>query len=112
MTFPRPCLDCGTLTDKGNRCVTHATAYQQRIDERRKPKRNHYSGTYRARAKQVRDTAQVCWICKQGPIPNDPWTADHYYPGLPDSPLLPAHRSCNSRRKNQDPHPDNLGGGF
>lgn len=101
MAFPRPCLDCGVLTSKGNRCQPHQTTYQAKLDERRKPNRKHYSYDYQKRAKQVRESATICWICKEGYKPNDPWTADHYYPGIPDSPLLPAHRSCNSRRGNK-----------
>lgn len=33
-----------------------------------------------------------------GPRRGDPWEADHVAAGDPDSPLLPAHRSCNRRR--------------
>jgi len=75
----------------------------QRIEVNRSQKRNHYKGNYKARAKLIRDNAQICWLCNQGPINDDPWTADHYFPGEADSPLLPAHRSCNSRRKNNKP---------
>jgi hypothetical protein len=70
-------------------------------DAARVGKRAHYSGDYKRRSKQVRATATVCWICKQGPIPNDPFQADHVIDGNPSSPLLPAHRSCNIKRSNQ-----------
>lgn len=96
--FPIPCLDCGVLTTYANRCEKHHSEYIA-IKEARKD-RSHYSGDYRKRAKQVRDSAEICWICNEGYRPNDPWTADHYYAGDPNSPLLPAHRSCNSRRGN------------
>lgn len=99
MRFKRPCLDCGQLTELGNRCQYHQRIYQAKLDERKN--KDHYKGNYTTRAKKVRETASVCWICKQGPIPNDPWTADHVIPGQADSPLLPAHRSCNSRRGNK-----------
>jgi hypothetical protein len=46
----------------------------------------------------VRAEAVACWLCGDGPRPDDPWTADHVTPGDPDSILLAAHRSCNSRR--------------
>ena len=101
MPFLRPCLDCGTLTDKGNRCHPHQTQYQARLDARKD--RQHYKGNYARRARYVRATTTHCWICKEGPRPNDPWTADHYYPKDPTSPLLGAHRSCNSRRGNKPP---------
>ena len=99
--FKRPCLDCGVLTDTGNRCSIHQSQYQARLDERKKPNRKHYSGDYRKRAKIVRETAIQCWLCGEGARDGDPFTADHYFPGVADSPLLPAHRSCNSRRGNQ-----------
>jgi hypothetical protein len=110
MGFKRPCLDCGQLTDKGNRCQPHQTLYQAKIDQRRKPNRQHYNAEYKRRAKQVRDTAQICWLCNQGYKPNDPWTADHYTPGDPNSVLLPAHKSCNSRRGNNPPMASTRGG--
>lgn len=100
--FPIPCLDCGQLTTYANRCQTHE-AIQIAKREAKKDK-SHYSGDYKKRAKLVRDAAEICWICGQGEIANDPWTADHYYAGNPDSPLLPAHRSCNSRRGNSAPN--------
>ena len=95
MTISRPCLTCGNLTINPRRCPDCQTTYNRLHP---KPKRPHYAGNYQARAKAVRDSAQYCWICLEGARPNDPWTADHIIPGDPDSPLLPAHRSCNSRR--------------
>jgi hypothetical protein len=105
-TFNRPCLDCGTLTNKGNRCDPHQTAYAAKWNNRPKPPRKHYSGDYKKRARIVRENATVCWICKKGFTIEDPPTADHYYPGEPNSPLLPAHRSCNSSRGNRPPPPE------
>jgi hypothetical protein len=99
--FRKPCLDCGGLTDGGSRCEVHQAVRQKRLDEMRKGKREHYKGDYAKRAKLVRDTAELCWLCGDGYRPNDPWQADHYYPGDPMSPLLPAHRSCNLRRNNK-----------
>jgi hypothetical protein len=101
--FPRPCLDCGGLTSGGSRCTTHQSLRQKRLDELRKGKREHYKGDYTKRAKLVRESAELCWICGGGYRPDDAWTADHYYPGDPYSPLLPAHKSCNSRRGNRPP---------
>lgn len=101
--FKKPCLDCGRLTEGGSRCPTHQSMKQKRLDEMRKGKRQHYSGDYKKRAKIVRDNAEYCWICGDGYRDNDPFTADHYFPGDQTSPLLPAHRSCNSRRRNLPP---------
>jgi hypothetical protein len=80
---------------------SHQTTHTARADAKRKPNRKHYANDYAKRAKQVRDTAQICWLCNQGYKPNDPWTADHIYPAEPDSLLLAAHRSCNSSRGNK-----------
>ena len=91
---PRPCLNCSTPTTR-TRCPRCQAAR-----EKARPK-DHYKGNYQARARQVRAAATHCWICQQGPIPGDPWQADHIRPGDPTSPLLPAHRSCNARRGNR-----------
>ena len=95
MSISRPCLNCGKLTTNPRRCPDCQTTYNRLHP---KPARPHYRGDYQARAKAVRDSAQYCWICLEGARPDDPWTADHIIPGDPDSPLLPAHRSCNSSR--------------
>jgi hypothetical protein len=101
MAFPRPCIECGKLTDSGNRCMFHKGIYDQMLDlkrRERKAKSGQYSGTYKARAKEVRDTAIACHLCGEGFRLHDPWQADHIIPGDPASPLLPAHRSCNASR--------------
>lgn len=104
MRFKRPCLDCGELTSNKSRCDRH----QKRIDDLMNARRQEvkrlsgaYSGDYRKRAKEVRDNASICHLCGEGPRVNDPWEADHIYPGVADSPLAPAHRSCNQRRGNK-----------
>jgi hypothetical protein len=102
--FPNPCLDCGELTQGGNRCVVH----QRRVDELAEARRalikktlNTYGGDYKRRAKQVRDSAVVCHLCGEGARFGDPWEADHLIPGDSDSPLAAAHGSCNRRRGNK-----------
>ena len=104
MKFKRPCLDCGQLTTNKSRCDEH----QKRIDDLMNARRSQvkratgqYSGDYRKRAKEVRDTATVCHLCGEGPRVNDPWQADHIIPSDPYSPLAAAHRSCNARRGNK-----------
>jgi hypothetical protein len=104
MGFPRPCTDCGELTDSGNRCAFHKNIYEQMLDlkrRERKAKSGQYSGSYKARAKAVRDSAVICHLCNEGFRLGDPWQADHVIPGDPASPLLPAHRSCNASRGNK-----------
>lgn len=93
----KPCLNCGNISTTGSRCEPCQARWNK---QHPKPFRPHYSGNYRKRAKEVRDNATICWLCGQGEKPNDIWTADHIIPGDPDSPLLPAHRSCNSSRGN------------
>jgi hypothetical protein len=70
----------------------------------RKSNSGQYSGAYRRLAKIVRDNAQACHICKEGYRPNDPFEADHLYPGTEVTSiaqLAPAHRSCNIARGNK-----------
>ena len=95
----RPCLDCGRLTPQGNRCEPCRLENARRLDANRdQSKRQHYGGDYRKRAKAVRDAATHCWLCGETARSNDPWQADHVVAGAIDSPLLPAHRSCNIRK--------------
>lgn len=102
--FPKPCLDCGQLTQGGNRCTLH----QARVDELAEARRalikktlNTYGGDYKRRAKQVRDSAVVCHLCGEGARFGDAWEADHLVAGDANSPLAAAHGSCNRRRGNK-----------
>jgi hypothetical protein len=76
---------------------------RQRVEAARAGTRNreHYRGDYQRRAKFVRSTAIVCWLCGEGWRSDDPWQADHIEPGNPSSELAAAHRSCNIARSNQ-----------
>ena len=89
----KPCIDCGTLA-LATRCK-RCEAIKQKI---RNSRRTHYRGAYKKQAAEVRATATSCWICGGGARFDDPFTADHVVPAESDSLLLPAHRSCNSRR--------------
>ena len=109
----RPCLNCGTLTTQ-TRCDTCTTIHNRARNN--KPKPAHRRGNYKQRAKQIVQQATHCWLCGQGKRDNDPFTADHVIAGDLYSPLLPAHRTCNSRRGNRDPiefmrvhHPERIG---
>lgn len=105
MKFPKPCLDCGTLTTGNNYCLRHQTARETAEAERqnkRKAGRGLYrSPEYKRIARLYRDTATICHLCGQGRRLDDPMTADHIIAGDPNSPLAPAHRSCNSSRGNK-----------
>ena len=99
----QPCIECGVLTRKGNRCELHQQLRNQAHDQKRaatKKATGQYAGKYRAKAKQVRETAVACWICGEGYRPDDPWQADHVNPGEhgDKAVLLPAHASCNQSR--------------
>lgn len=70
--------------------------------------RTHYTGSYDARAKTVRDLAYAnvdtrCWRCgltlAEAQAKSEKrivWHAGHVYDGNPASPLLPEHSSCNT----------------
>jgi len=97
--FRKPCLDCGTLVAGASRCERCALEHARLVDSHRdKSKRALYKGDYAARAKAIREEAEVCWICGVGAIPGDPWQADHVISDDPASPLAAAHRSCNIKR--------------
>lgn len=89
----RPCIECGVIALK-----TRCSQCESRRNRVRNSSRKHYQGDYARRARAVRENAVVCWLCGKGAIAGDPWTADHVIAGEPMSDLLPAHRSCNSRR--------------
>lgn len=105
--FARPCIECGKLSKNGTRCEQCARE-REAIRDAMRPKvkrvyrnkgpRPHYQGDYAKRAREVRKRAVYCHLCGDTARANDPWTADHLIAGDPNSPLLPAHRSCNSRR--------------
>ena len=100
--FPKPCLVCGKLTQGLSRCEQHQAEWQtlenMRLKEMKARKPNLYDSDYRRRARVVRQTALYCHLCGDPARQGDPFTADHIDAGNKESILLPAHRSCNSRR--------------
>ena len=106
MTFPKPCLTCGTLAI-GSYCPKHQ---QEKDAPRIARRREHlkatgqYAGDYPRLAKIIRETATVCALCGNGWNINDPFEADHIKPGtrVTDiSQLQAVHRSCNLRKSNK-----------
>ena len=106
INIPRPCLDCGQLTDGDTRCHTHQAQLNQKKNAmrdamRKEKKKTLYGGPhYKKLSKIVRDTAVVCHLCYGPGREGDPWQADHIEAGNPKSPLASAHRSCNTKRGN------------
>lgn len=107
--FPKPCLECGALTNGESRCETHHKIYlQDRATRpgnlaRRMKKAKLYNSRYQAQSKQIRATATHCYLCGDAATPSDPIEADHLYPSLADaSPLAGAHRSCNNKKAGRD----------
>lgn len=102
----RFCLDCRYLFDAAtgkSRCPTCQTALDARMNSR--PKANTTARglgwDHQQRARQEINQDMACWMCGECATESDPITADHEIPraqGGHDSPLLPAHRSCNARR--------------
>ena len=104
--FLKPCLDCGVLVRGANRCGYHQGLVNVLHDMKRaavKKDSGQYSGQYRSKAKQVRESALVCWICGETARFNDPWQADHVNPGEHGdvAELRAAHASCNQSRGNK-----------
>ena len=66
--------------------------------QRQKRKTRLYNYQYKKAAKLIKKYAKVCHICKKKFTNRKHVTADHILTGNVNSPLLPAHRSCNSRR--------------
>jgi len=106
MKFKKPCLDCGVLS-LGNRCPTHQAIIDQTSQLRRaqvKRATNQYGSGYARRAKEIRESAIICWICGEGARYNDPWQADHVIAASDGGTgeLRPAHGSCNRNRSNKN----------
>lgn len=102
--FMQPCVDCGKLSRNGTRCELHQAQRDRARDvpkAARKRATGQYGGDYRRKAKLIRENAEYCWLCHEGARVDDPFQADHVIPGDPESPLLPAHRSCNAARGNK-----------
>ena len=109
MRLPRPCLTCNRLhRDKGDYCAACRADHDRKREanpNRIAKKRMMYGGDYPARrASMVTETINQnlpCHICKKHFATAADITADHLIPGNPNSPLAPAHKSCNSSRGNK-----------
>lgn len=110
----RFCLDCKVLFSAStgrSRCPSCQSALEARMNARPKVRSTTARGLGWAHQKRKRaEVSQdmACWLCGLPGTEQDPITADHEVPraqGGQDSPLRPAHRSCNSRRGAQQKRP-------
>lgn len=87
MTFQRPCLDCGVLTDLGDRCAPHRAAAQARWKAGRpNPYLDPAWKRLSAQVRRKRNWCQSCGTTKD-------LTVDHLDPISKGGPLLaPEHR--------------------
>jgi hypothetical protein len=95
------CVDCKRISTRQTRCEQ----CERLRNQHRNASRTHLQGSYKREAKLVRESATHCWLCGEGHRADDPFTADHVVPSDPRSALLPAHRSCNSRRGRREAVP-------
>lgn len=73
----------------------------QRQANRRRGRTLYASKEYKQAAALIKATATHCHLCGQAFTNREEITADHLQAGDPNSPLAPAHRSCNSSRGNR-----------
>lgn len=86
--FPKPCIKCGVLSSGGSYCAEHL-----------KEKKGRYNDpVYKKLREHIRATATHCHLCGKAFTDRKEITADHIRAGDKNSPLAPAHLSCNSRR--------------
>jgi hypothetical protein len=104
--FRKPCSKCGELFNTGGSlCPACRAVYNQKkeADENRRVKKAFlYGGDYRKKAKAVRDSATICFMCGGVFTLDDPPQADHVDPTLGHrSPLVPMHGRCNRDKGNK-----------
>lgn len=91
-----PCLECGELSPK-SRCPKH------RPDHRLTRTQRGLGSEHDKMRRLVVRPDSLCHWCGRPATVNDPLTADHLIPRAHGGTstrenLVPAHRSCNSRR--------------
>jgi 5-methylcytosine-specific restriction endonuclease McrA len=100
VNLARPCLvpGCGRLTTR-TRCLEHRRAWERARGTRQE---RGYGADYQRARRELVACAELCAWCGRPASPADPMTADHLVPlsegGGIEGNLVPAHRSCNSRR--------------
>jgi hypothetical protein len=104
--YRRPCVKCGTLTNKAGSlcggCLKERDKIKDGNPERVAKKKFLYGGDYQAKAKAVKAGATVCFICGGGLDNPGDIQADHAVPSLGHrSPLVPVHGACNRAKGNE-----------
>ena len=92
MPITRPCLDCGELTPRGNRCQSCAS--------RRTDRALGYGPAHQAERLRLAATLPApCGYCGAMPTSASDWVAAHFTDGDPRAGYLVACRRCNERVK-------------
>ncbi|MCB0999825.1 MAG: hypothetical protein KDB40_11055 [Acidimicrobiales bacterium] len=94
---PHPCLSCGAITTRPQRCEPCYKAQQRARNARRG---DRYGKEYVARRAEIEKVVEVygfrCWRCLRyeapGTFTRDDWHTDH----APWGELRPTHRKCNT----------------
>lgn len=93
MRPPRPCLDCGTLT-QASRCPLCASKRQRARDQARYPQRQGHATIHARERKRWRPEVETgTWPCSRcGTVinPDEPWDVDNRPWGYE-----PSHAFCN-----------------
>jgi hypothetical protein len=98
--FNKPCLGCGVLVRGASYCGP-CQPPKRRSPQYAAKKRELYGGSYKRRARELKQYATHCHLCGKQFVEGDTIEADHLYPELGnDSPLAPTHRHCNQQRGN------------
>ena len=102
MKFPKPCMKCGRIGEPGYAyCPPHDAERMKVINDRKNQRTLYRSPDYRRARQHIKDTATHCHLCGKAFTDRKEITADHIIAGEPNSPLAPAHRTCNSSRGNK-----------
>ena len=95
MTFNRPCIDCGRLTEMGNRCEAHRAAEMRRYSRGKGPS-VYATAAWRKLSAQLRRKRGWCEMCGT----TADLTVDHLDPVSRGGILLaPEHRLAVLCRK-------------
>ena len=95
----RPCLECGSLIERGSRCE-RCRRLRNRTRDAMRPTRiaRGYDNRWARRSKAAIAEHPRCEWCGA----TEDLTGDHVIPGDPESPIRVLCRSCNAVRANKE----------